>query len=102
MDRPFSGEAKRLLDRELASGGLLLAAERELENAVLVLGRARALVELDRQGEAAIQVAVEALGAQHPLAILLLGLALRLRGDRDLVALDRDVNVFLLHARNLR
>src|SRR5689334_7597839 len=90
-----------LLDRELAAGDGRLLHERQLEDAVVVLGLACRLVELDRQGEAPIQVAVEPLGAKHARALGGLDAALDLGGDRHLAAFDRDVDLVLAHAGQL-
>src|SRR3989475_1758150 len=72
----------------------------ELEDTVVVFGLARRLVQLRRQHKATIDVAEIPLVAQHPIAFFLFPCLLNFGRDSDLVALDRDVDVFLLHARH--
>src|ERR1700687_651153 len=72
----------------------------ELEDTVVVCGLARRLVSVRRQRKATIDVAEIPLVAQHPVAFFLFPCLLNFSRDSDLVALDRDVDVFLLHARH--
>ena len=75
-----------LRNRQLATGHRGLLREFELEDAVVVLRLTGAFVYFGRQYEAPVGAPVVALGAQQSLAVLLLALALDLRGDRNLIA----------------
>src|SRR5581483_10834926 len=91
----------RLLDRDLLALGRRFLRQRELQHAVAELGFRLALVDLLRQRKAAADLAVDALTVQHSLVLGDFLLALDLGLERDLRAVDGDVDVFLLHARQL-
>src|SRR5438876_12173922 len=69
----------------------------QFEDTIVVFCLARRLVQLRGQGEATIDVAEIPLVAEQPVAFFLIPFPLYFGGDGDLIALDRDVDVFLPH-----
>src|SRR5690349_13519772 len=90
-----------LLDRDLFRGRRLALGQRQFEHALVVPRFGARRVEVALQRERAVLVAVVTLAANDLLALLLLGLLLHLGADRDLVAVDRHLDVVLVHARHL-
>src|SRR6266849_9657376 len=72
--------------------------QREFQHAVVVLGLGGRFVDLLTERERALDLAVIALGAKHSLAVLDVFFVLHFRGYRNFVAVDGDVDVFLLDA----
>src|SRR4029079_6755209 len=85
-----------------AGGSRCALGQSKLQHAVLIARLGLLLVYVLRQRECAVHLAVVALAAQRLLGLLLFLLTLDLGADRDLVAIDRNLNFFILHARNLR
>src|SRR5690606_35352417 len=91
----------RLLDAQPARAAALLLGQGELQHAVLVARLALVGVDFRRQLDAARHRAVVALRTQHALAFLLLVELLDFGAQADLVAVDGDMNVVLVHAGTL-
>src|SRR6266513_2833317 len=89
-----------LLDADLLARGCFFLRQRQLDHAVVVLGRGLRLVHFLRQREAARDLAERALGVEHALVRDFL-LPLDISGQRDFRAVDGDLDVFLLDARDL-
>src|SRR5258706_4566238 len=92
---------KNLLDRNLLALRRGLLGQRQLEHAVLELRLGFRLVDFLRQREAAHHLAVHALGVEHALVLGRFLLALDLGLEGHLIAVDADVDIFLLHSRQL-
>src|SRR5258708_1857332 len=98
LPAPF--DYRRLLldcDRLARRRGLL--RQRQFEHTVAELRLGFRLIQLLRQREAARHLAEHALAVQHALAFGGFLLALDFRCERQLSAVDVDVNVFFLHSR---
>src|SRR5438067_2451266 len=95
-------DARRLLDGNLLALRRRLLRQRELQHAVAEFRLGFRLVDLLRQGEGAARLAEDALGVQHAFVLRRLALALHLGGERHLRAVDRHLDVFFLHAGQLR
>src|SRR5215213_141840 len=93
---------RSLLDGNLFALRRGLLRQRELQHAVAELRFGLGFVDFLRQREAAADLAEGALGVQHALVFLDFALALHFGRQRDLGAVDRDVDVVLLYARQLR
>src|SRR5580765_2159617 len=89
---------EKLLDGDLLArrGGFL--GQPELEHAVAELRFRFGLVDLLRQGEAARDLAVDALAMQHALVLVGFLLALHFGRESHLGAVDRHLDVLLAHA----
>src|SRR6266498_2193005 len=91
-----------LADRDVNVLGLgfLGLRKRDGQNAVLVGGRGFVHGHRSRERNGALEAAEEPLGAIH-LGVLVLGFALALARNAQAVVVERNFNVFLLHARQL-
>src|SRR5206468_12337540 len=69
------------------------------EHAVRVLGAGASLVDFLAQPESARYRAEVALAVQHAFAVFFIALGARLGSDRHFVAVDVDLDVFLLDSR---
>src|SRR5258708_17039901 len=88
-----------LLDRQLLRGGRRFLGQRQFEHAVRVLGAGAGVVDFLAQPESARHLTEGALAVQHALAVFFIALGARLGSDRHLVAVDVDLDVFLLDSR---
>src|SRR6266436_1150351 len=88
-----------LLDRQLLRGGRRFLGQRQFEHAVRVLGAGAGVVDFLAQPESARHRAEVALAVQHAFAIFFIAPGARLGSDRNLVAVDVDLDVFLLDSR---
>src|SRR5258706_10426077 len=91
--------AGQLLNGDLLSCRRGFFRQRQLEHAISEFRLCARVVDFLRQRKAAAHFAVQALGMQHALAFLGVFLALDFRRQGDLRAVDRELDVFLLHAR---
>src|SRR3954462_1220450 len=99
---PSVAARKNLLDRDLLPLRRGFLGQRELQHAVAEFGFGFRLVYFLRQREAASHLAEGALRVQHALVLRDLALALHFGRQRDLGAVDGDLDVVLLHAGQLR
>src|SRR6185437_10483839 len=90
-----------LLHRDLSDARRLTFRQRQRKDAVLVVRLGLRCVDVLMKRESAELLAVVAFAADHRLALLLFFLSLHLGTDRDAVAVDRDLDVVLLDARDL-
>src|SRR5207302_9411884 len=90
-----------LLDADLLARGCLLLRQRQLKHAIVVLALGLRLVHFLRQREAARDLAEHALGVEHALVLRDFLLPPDISGQRDFRAVDADLDVLLLDARDL-
>src|SRR5947208_2164766 len=76
-----------------------LLGQRQFEHTVRVLGAGAGVVDFLAQPESARHRAEVALAVQNALAVFFIALGARLGSDRNLVAVDVDLDVFLLDSR---
>ena len=98
--RPFR-PVRQLLDCQFLGRRGRLFRQGQFQHAIAVPGLGLGVVHFVRQREAARHLAVVTLGTQHLLALFLFLFHFRFGADRDLVAFDADVDVFLLHPRDI-
>jgi hypothetical protein len=101
VGRPFLLLPKKAYWIVICALRLGFLGQRQLEHAVLELGFRLGIVHFLRQREAAHDLAVDALAVQRTLVLRGFLLALDLRLDGHLRAVDRHVDVFLPHSGKL-
>src|SRR3990172_13328593 len=97
---PFQPLPERLLDGDAFDRLRRFLRQLELEYAVGIPRLGRVLVAVLTERKRAVYLTVVALRAQHFFTVLGLFFVLHFGVDFDLVAVDPDVDVFLLDARN--